>query len=203
MADIPSLAAIDIAGFAATNIDDIFLLIMFFSNSSMTFPARQVVVGQYIGIGLLVAISLLGFFFSMAVPTYIIGLLGIVPIVIGIRKILALFTKKIESNLNQVAKDRKKSNLAFAAVASVTFSNGGDNIGVYTPLFAKYNTVGEIAVLAAIFMAMTGLWCIAAHYLVNNPLVASKIRYVGHIVLPFILIGLGPYILGESFAFYN
>ena len=62
MADIPSLIAIGIAGFAATNIDDIFLLIMFFSNSSMTFPVKQVVIGQYIGIGLLVAISALGFF---------------------------------------------------------------------------------------------------------------------------------------------
>ena len=137
----------------------------------------------------------------MAAPTYIIGLLGIVPIVIGIRK-LALFTKnKKESTLNQEVGDEKKSNLAFAAVASVTFSNGGDNIGVYTPLFAKYNTIDEITVLAAIFMAMTGIWCIAAYRLVNNPLVASKIRYVGHIVLPFILIGLGVYILTEYFAF--
>jgi cadmium resistance protein CadD (predicted permease) len=201
MADIPSLMAIGIAGFAATNIDDIFLLIMFFSNSSKTFPVKHVVIGQYIGIGLLVAISALGFLFSMAVPTYIIGLLGMVPIVIGIRKFLALFTKKNESNLNQAAEDKRKSNLAFAAVASVTFSNGGDNIGVYTPLFAKYNTTGEIAVLAAIFMAMTGLWCIAAHYLVNNPPFASKIRHVGQIVLPFVLIGLGAYILTESFAF--
>ena len=85
----------------------------------------------------------------------------------------------------------------------MTFSNGGDNIGVYTPPFAKYNTIGEITVLAAIFMAMTGVWCIAAYCLVNNPLVASNIRHVGHTVLPFVLIGLGVYILTESFAFYN
>ena len=202
MADIPSLIAIGIAGFAATNIDDIFLLIMFFSSSSKTFRVKQVVIGQYIGISLLVAISALGFFLSMAVPTYIIGLLGIVPIAIGIRK-LVLLTKKKGSNLDQAVEDKKKSNLAFAAVASVTFSNGGDNIGVYTPLFAKYNTIGEITVLAAIFMAMTGLWCIAAYYLVNNPLVASEIRHVGNIILPFVLIGLGVYILTESFAFYN
>ena len=163
MADFPSLIAIGIAGFAATNIDDIFLLIMFFSNSPTKFPAKQVVMGQYIGIGLLVAISALGLFFSMAVPTYIIGLLGMVPIAIGIRKLLALFTKKKESNSYHAVEDRKKSNLAFAAVASVTFSNGGDNIGVYTPLFAKYNTISEITVLTVVFMAMTGLWCVAAY----------------------------------------
>ncbi len=62
MADIPGLIAIGISGFAATNIDDIFVLMMFFSYSSMTFPIKQIVVGQYIGIGLLVAISAIGFF---------------------------------------------------------------------------------------------------------------------------------------------
>jgi|SRR5215212_3228726 cadmium resistance protein CadD (predicted permease) len=200
MTDIPGLIAIGVAAFAATNIDDIFVLMMFFSFSSMTFPVKQVVLGQYIGIGLLVAISALGSFISLAVPTYIIALLGIVPIVIGVKK-LVVFRKKNESNSNQAVQDKKKNNLVFAAVAVVTFSNGGDNIGVYTPLFAKYNSVSQITALATIFMAMTAVWCIAAYYLVNHPLVASKIRRIGHIILPFVLIGLGIYILTESFVF--
>jgi len=37
---------------------------------------------------------------------------------------------------------------------------------------------------------MTAIWCIAEYYLVNHPLIASKIRHIGHIVLLFILIGL-------------
>jgi cadmium resistance protein CadD (predicted permease) len=56
----------------------------------------------------------------------------------------------------------KRNNLAFAAVAAVTFSNSGDNIGVYTPLFAKDNAASQITALATIFMAMTAVWCIAA-----------------------------------------
>jgi len=47
---------------------------------------------------------------------------------------------------------------------------------------------------------MTAIWCIAAYYLVNHPLVASKIRHIGHFVLPFVLIGLGIYILVKSFV---
>lgn len=80
MIDILGLLAIGIAAFAATNIDDIFVLMMFFS--SLTFPVRQAVLGQYLGIGLLVAISVLGSLIALVVPTYIIGLLGIVPITI-------------------------------------------------------------------------------------------------------------------------
>jgi cadmium resistance protein CadD (predicted permease) len=200
MTDIPGLIAIGVAAFAATNIDDIFVLLMFFSFSSVTFPVKQVVLGQYIGIGLLVAISALGSFISLAVPTYIIALLGIVPIVIGVKKLI-MFRKKNESNSKQAVQNKKKDNLVFAAIAAMTFSNGGDNIGVYTPLFAKYNSVSQITALVTIFMAMTAVWCIAAYYLVNHPLVASKIRRIGHIILPFVLIGLGIYILTESFVF--
>jgi cadmium resistance protein CadD (predicted permease) len=204
MTDISGLIAIGVAAFAATNIDDLFVLLMFFSSSSasssMTFPVKQVVLGQYIGIGLLVAISALGSFISLAVPTYIIALLGIVQIVIGVKKLI-VFRKKKESNSKQTVQDKKKNNLVFAAVAAVTFSNGGDNIGVYTPLFAKYNSVSQITALATILMAMTAVWCIAAYYLVNHPLIASKIHRIGHIILPFVLIGLGIYILTESFVF--
>jgi cadmium resistance protein CadD (predicted permease) len=200
MTDIPGLIAIGVAAFAATNIDDIFVLLMFFSFSSMTFPVKQVVLGQYIGIGLLVAISALGSFISLAVPTYIIALLGIVPIVIGVKK-LVVFRKKNKPNSKQAVQNKKKNNLVFVAVAAVTFSNGGDNIGVYTPLFAKYNSVSQITALVTIFMAMTAVWCIAAYYLVNHPLIASKIRRIGHIILPFVLIGLGIYILTEAFVF--
>jgi cadmium resistance protein CadD (predicted permease) len=197
MIDIISLISIGVAAFAATNIDDIFVLMLFFS--SLTFPVRQVVLGQYIGIGLLVSISALASFISLVIPTYIIGLLGIAPIVIGVKKLVTL-RKKDESNSKskETAQD-KKNNLGFAAVAAVTFSNGGDNIGVYAPLFAKYNTASQITTLVTIFMAMTAVWCMAAYYLVNHPLVASRIRRIGHIALPFVLIGLGTYILIESF----
>jgi cadmium resistance protein CadD (predicted permease) len=46
---------------------------------------------------------------------------------------------------------------------------------------------------------MTAVWCITSYYFVNHPLVASRIRHIGNIILPFVLIGLGIYILTESF----
>jgi cadmium resistance protein CadD (predicted permease) len=206
MVDIPSIIVIGVASFAATNIDDIFVLMMFFSSSSsssLAFSARQIVLGQYIGIGLLIAISALGSFISLVVPTYVIGLLGIVPIGIGIKKLIEL-RKKEDNNLpysKDVGQKKNKSYLSFLTVAAVTFSNGGDNIGVYTPMFAKYHSAGQIIVLVMVLMAMTALWCTAAYYLINHPLVAFRIRRIGHVVLPFVLIGLGIYIMIESFVF--
>ena len=207
MADILSIVAIGIASFAATNIDDIFVLMMFFSSSSssssLAFPAKQIVLGQYIGIGLLISISALGSFISLAIPTYIIGLLGIVPIGIGVKKLIELRKTdedKISYSNHEIQRENK-SYLSILAVAAVTFSNGGDNIGVYTPMFAKYNTASQITALVAVLMVMTAVWGIAAYCLVNHRLVASKIRRTGRVVLPFVLIGLGIYIISESFLF--
>ena len=199
MVDLLSLIPIGVSAFAATNIDDIFVLMMFFS--SLSFPVRHVVLGQYVGIGLLIAISVLGSLISLVVPTYVIGLMGIVPIAIGIKNLIEI-RKKDNSLSRQVIQDKRdRSYLSFVAVAAVTFANGGDNIGVYIPLFSNYNTVSQITGLIAVFIAMTAVWCIAAYYFVTHPLVASRIRHIGKIILPFVLIGLGIYILIESFLF--
>ena len=93
MIDILGLVAIGIGAFVATDIDDIFVLMMFFS--SLTFPVRQVVLGQFIGIGLLIAISALGSLISLVVPTYIIGLMGIIPIIIGVKNLVETRKKNI------------------------------------------------------------------------------------------------------------
>ena len=88
MIDILSLVAIGIAAFAATNIDDIFVLMVFIS--SLSFPVRHIVLGQYLGIGLLIAISVVGSLISLVVPTYVIGLMGIAPITIGIMNLVKI-----------------------------------------------------------------------------------------------------------------
>jgi cadmium resistance protein CadD (predicted permease) len=206
MSDILTLVTIGISAFVATNIDDIFILMIFFSTSSLSFPVRQVVLGQYIGIGLLVAISALGSFIPLVVPLQLIALLGLVPIAIGVKKLIQVVRKKDEASdpmqTVQEKNSRKKNRpyLSFLTVAVVTFSNGGDNIGVYVPMFAQYNTASQFTTLVAVLMIMTAVWCAVAYYLVNHPLIASRIRRVGHIVLPLVLIGIGIYILAGSFV---
>lgn len=210
MVDFLGLVTVGVSAFAATNIDDIFILMLFFS-TSQGFQVRQVVIGQYVGIGLLTAIGVLGAFLPLLVPEYVIGLLGIAPIAIGIKKLIKIIWNKdkIErpdsaghSPYNE-STTRKKFNrldLSFLSVAAVTFSNGADNIGVYIPMFAQYSSATQIITIVTVFMVMTAIWCCAsAYYFVNHPLVASRIRRIGHVILPFVLIGLGIYILVQSF----
>jgi cadmium resistance protein CadD (predicted permease) len=147
-----------------------------------------------VGIGLLVTISIIFSLVSLVIPSFLIGLMGFVPIVIGIKKLIEKYNKEKNSfkNKNQ---NKSTSLLSFVSVAAVTVSNGGDNLGIYTPIFAVYNSIDQLIIFIAIFMIMTALWCSIGFYLVNHSFLANRIQYIGHIVLPFVLIGLGLYII--------
>ena len=195
MIDFFSFLGIGVAAFIATNIDDIFILMIFFSTHR--FHVYDIVLGQYLGIGSLIAISALGSILALVIPLYVIGLMGLVPIAIGIIRLVRIRNSDVAP---EALVESKRNYFSFLTVTAVTFSNGGDNIGVYTPLFAKYNGFGEVTILVIIFMIMTGLWCLVGYYLVNHPLISNRLRKTGHIILPFVLIGLGIYILIDSFV---
>jgi cadmium resistance protein CadD (predicted permease) len=196
--DFISLVGIGIAAFAATDIDDLFVLMLFFSNP--TYERRQVIIGQFLGIGALVAVGIVGSLIALVVPPLIVGLMGLLPIAVGIKKLFDL--RKGEDDEDGIAKhfyDNRKSSLRFLTVGVVTVANGGDNIAVYVPLFASSNSLAEVITLVAIFLAITAVWCALAYYLVNHRIIASRLSRVGHIVLPVVLIGLGVFILAEAF----
>lgn len=193
--DLFGLIGIGIGAFVASNIDDTFILIILFS--TVTFQARHVFTGQFLGIAVLIIISALGSLIALVVPPFFIGLMGIIPIGIGIHRLIELRHRDEINKEKGLVK--KESNLTFLTVAAITVSNGGDDIGVFAPLFAKYNDAGEVITLVTIFMAMTFIWCIVTYYLVNHPAVANRIKHLGNILTPFVLIGLGVYILGDSF----
>jgi cadmium resistance protein CadD (predicted permease) len=122
--------------------------------------------------------------------------MGIIPIVIGIKRLVEL---RRGDQINKEIVQHKKSYLSFITVGAITVSNGGDDIGVFTPLFAKYNDAHEVTILVTILMAMTLVWCVVTYYFVNHPIVANRIERLGNILTPFVLIALGVYILGDSF----
>jgi cadmium resistance protein CadD (predicted permease) len=183
--------------FVATNIDDLLILIAFFANSR--YPLRQIVLGQYAGMGALLALGIVGSLITVIVPNNLIGLIGIFPIVIGIKELLELLKNgDNEKSAKQLSQSRLTEYLPFLTVAAVTFS-GGEEIGVYTSVFAIYHAISEITLILLVVIVLTGLWCAVAHHLVNHPLIASRVKLIGTAALPFVLIGLGLYILAEAF----
>ncbi len=183
--------------FASTNVDDIFILMLFFANRQ--YKRGQVVLGQYLGIIALIAISFIGSLVGLLFDQKYIGLLGLLPIFFGIRGIIHLFKKKNSSLKENVSIDLKNSNKVFS-VAAITFANGGDNIGIYIPLFTTLLLPQKI-IMIVIFLIMVAVWCLAAWYLSRHFAIAKVINKYGHIITPIVLILLGIYILYESGSF--
>jgi cadmium resistance transport/sequestration family protein len=187
--------------FIATNVDDILILMLFFSQTNSSFRRQHIVVGQYLGFIALVIASLPGFFGGLIIPRAWIGLLGFVPIAIGISNLMN--NQKDEPEIQTVSdSNTAKSLLVVIApqtykVAAVTFANGGDNIGIYVPLFASSN-LAELAIICLTFLVLIGVWCYVAYRLTRHKAIAQILTKYGERVVPFILIGLGIYILLES-----
>lgn len=182
--------------FVASNIDDIFILLAFFSDRR--FRKDQIILGQYLGIGLLTGISLIAAAVSLVLPPAYVGLLGLAPIAIGIKR---LYDRADEDDDANVARAGGKPGIGnIASVAAVTIANGGDNIGVYVPVFATRSRA-DLTVIVVIFGVMTGLLCLLASWLVNHRTIGAPIRRYGRVLLPLVLIGLGCLILYEAGSF--
>jgi cadmium resistance protein CadD (predicted permease) len=181
------LLALAITLFASTNIDDLVVLIGFFADRR--FRTRDIVAGQFAGVAALFLASASGSLLSLVIPRAYLGLLGILPIVIGIRKL---------SDLRRDASAPENSSQgSVAGVTLVTIANGGDNIAIYIPAFAVHSGT-ENAVIAMVFVAMTALWCMLAHWMVNHRRFGAPLRRYGHIFAPMVLIGLGLVIIYKA-----
>jgi len=166
--------------FSATNLDDIVFLTIFFSQASHRW---HVVVGQYLGFTALVLVSLIGFFGGQILPHEWLRLFGVAPIAIGIRKLLA----KRDDHI-------RRASTGTLDVATVTFVNGADNIGIYTPLFAV-SDAPRVLVLVAVLYVLLAAWCVAGYLIHRQKAVAYTLQRYGHWIVPVVLIALGIYIL--------
>lgn len=83
------------------------------------------------------------------------------------------------------------------SVATVTCANGGDNISIYTPLFASRDLPTLIVMLGVFFMLLA-VWCYAGPVITRQRMVAHALIHYGHSMVPFVLVGLGVYIIVEN-----
>jgi cadmium resistance transport/sequestration family protein len=194
-----------VAAFVATNIDDLVLLMLFFAQVNSTFRKRDIFVGQYVGFMAIVLLSLPGFWGGLLISKPLIGLLGFVPIGLGIR---SLIDSKRDSNELQTVhilgdfKNKKKVldrlvSPQVLSVAAVTLANGGDNIGIYISLFAS-QTFASLGIILSVFFACVGIWCLVADWLAKHRAIAPLLTRHSHFLAPIVLIGLGVYILTEN-----
>jgi cadmium resistance protein CadD (predicted permease) len=186
-----SLALVAAGLFATTNVDDLFLLVGFFSDRNLA--SWQIVLGQILGVAVLIAISLSAALAALAFSPSYIGLLGFAPIILGAFKIWGLFVDERAADSPAERRGRLTSGGSIG-VALVTIASGADNIGVYTPFLAAQMPT-QIAIIVFVFIALTIVWCVAARWLVSHRAIGTFLKSAAPIVSPVVLIVLGVSIL--------
>ncbi len=184
--------------YISTSIDYLIILMAVFAQARSAASRRWIVGGHYAGTALLFVASLLAAFVVHRVPEeWVVGLLGLVPILLGVRAALA--REKEDDEADEVAERTSgQSNLGlFWTMALVTIASGGDNLGIYIPYFATLDA-GELALVAVVFVVMIALLCYASIKLLDIPGVSETLERYERVVLPVVFIGLGVFILAEA-----
>ncbi|GBO52405.1 cadmium resistance transporter [Pseudanabaena sp. lw0831] len=188
----------------ATTFDDNIYLTSFFGRVSRTFRPRHVVVGEFLGLTILISVSLVGFFMGMIVSDMWVGLLGVLPIMIGIHQLMSKedddnsdVIEEVEKIHTEVGRPRIKQSLWSTIrdpkthrVTAVHVSNGGNNVAVYIPLFASSSLPSLGVILTMCYMTI-GFWCFCSYNLTRFPGISVLIARYGRKIAPFVLIWLG------------
>lgn len=180
--------------FVSTSIDDLVLLILFHSQARTRAQRLSILAGQIGGIGILVGISLLGSYLaSRMLEGWVIGLLGFIPIALGIKAMMGKDEEKNES----VGEGR---NGLLATVTLVTIASGGDNLGIYIPWFA---TLDEAALLITmlVFLVLILLFWALGYLLANQSHIKNLLSRFSAVLVPVVFLLLGLVILSENGTF--
>lgn len=185
--------------YSGTAVDLLIILMLFFAKRKSRKDIINIYLGQFLGSVSLIFLSLLFAFVLNYIPSKeILGLLGLIPIFLGL-KVLLLG----DSDGEAIAKDglRKDNKNLIFLVAMITFAScGADNIGVFVPYFITLNLANLIVTLLT-FLVMIYLLVFSAQKLAQVPSVGETLEKYSRWFIAVVYLGLGMYILIENNIF--
>ena len=185
--------------YSGTAVDLLIILMLFFAKRKSRKDIINIYLGQFLGSVSLILLSLLFAFVLNYIPSKeILGLLGLIPIFLGL-KVLLLG----DSDGEAIAKEglRKDDKNLIFLVAMITFAScGADNIGVFVPYFITLNLANLIVALLT-FLVMIYLLVFSAQKLAQVPSVGETLEKYSRWFIAVVYLGLGMYILIENNSF--
>ena len=185
--------------YSGTAVDLLIILMLFFAKRKSRKDIINIYLGQFLGSVSLILLSLLFAFVLNYIPSKeILGLLGLIPIFLGL-KVLLLG----DSDGEAIAKDglRKDDKNLIFLVAMITFAScGADNIGVFVPYFITLNLANLIVALLT-FLVMIYLLVFSAQKMAQVPSVGETLEKYSRWFIAVVYLGLGMYILIENNSF--
>ena len=181
--------------FIVTNIDDILVLSLFYAQGAgLPRTTAKILLGQYLGFGgILLASVAVTVSAGELLPGSAVAYFGLLPLLLGLRAAWQAWRNRDDD-------DDQVKGLSVPTIVAITFANGGDNIGVYVPVFLRVDQQ-VVAVYIAVFLLLVAVLVLAARYVATRAPVAEALERWERVLFPLVLIVLGIVILVEGGAF--
>ena len=203
------------AAFVGTNVDNTVVAMAIVAGAPLE-RARRIAVGQVIGFVVLVAVAAAAAAVLFEFSTAVVGLLGLVPLAIGVRGLVGLIRRHPDGvskgdvaagpGTQQRARARRRRpedravGRSLTAAALVTIAAGGDNLAVYIPLF-RVGGATNVGAIVAVFIVGEALvtWVILAGG--RHPKARGAMLRMGHVAVPILLCCVGILVLVQAGTF--
>jgi len=194
MGEVFIIVGVGAGAFIGTNLDNLVLLVAMFARYAQ--QPGTVIAGYFFGMMVICLIALLLGETGEYIPLDWLGLLGVVPMTLGLMALWKLIRKPGEETPGGFAVNENRSTI-FSTLASTQLSNGADTIITFTVLFAESGDPADY-LLVPTFLVMIGVFAGLAYYSVKRAKLGRVLSRYGQYVTPFILILVGFYILANT-----
>lgn len=181
----------------STAIDLLIILMLFFAKVKDKKGVRDIYIGQFLGSGLLILVSLFFAVILHYVPDKrLLGFLGIIPVFLGI-KALILGDSDGEKMANEKLKDTNQNNLIKTLIFITIVSCGADNVGLFVPYFISL-ALPKLLITLIVFLIMIFLLVFIAQKSVSIPTVGTVLEKYSRWFIGIIYIFIGGSVLIEN-----
>ena len=196
------------AAFVGTNVDNCVVTMAMVAGAPLQ-RAHRIAAGQIIGFVIVVAVSAAGAAVLYEFSPAVVGLLGLVPLAMGVSGLLGLARRRGGADTAPAAaptgrwrrrpEDRAVGR-SLTAAALVTVAAGGDNLAVYIPLF-RVGGAANLGAIAAVFVVGEVLvtWLVLAGG--RHPKARQMMLRTGHVAVPILLCCVGVLVMVQAGTF--
>lgn len=202
-AGLPADLGIAAAAFVGTNIDNALVTMAMVAGAPLE-RSHRIAIGQVIGFAILVVAAAAAAAVLYEFSPAVVGLLGLVPLAIGVRGLVGLRSATSSSDAVTGRRRRRATDRAvgrsLTAAALVTIGAGGDNLAAYIPLFrvgGTANLVTIIAVFVAGEVAVTTIVLAGG----RHPKTRNTMTRLGAVAVPLLLCVIGVLVMVEAGTF--
>lgn len=183
------LIAVSAVAYVSTNIDNLLMLSALLAMSAAR--PLPVVAGFLLATLMVILAALLIARLGDLVDTRYVGLLGLIPIALGLRGLLALLRKNAGTAAPQ------DTSPGMWRTAALILPMSGDSVAVYVPLLADTRP-GLDAVTSVTLLVSAVVLAGAARVLLSHPALGSRVGWLGARLMPWLMIGVGIYVLADT-----